>query len=93
MIPRQNTQMRFSRKFKKQYAKAPKNIQTSFQKKLKLFQKDKFIPSLNNHALTGSLKGLRSINITGDWRAVFKESTKTDDIVFELIGTHSQLYK
>lgn len=92
ITPKQNTRMKFSRKFKKQYEKAPKNIQTSFQKKLVLFQKNKFQPMLNNHALTGELKGLRSINVTGDWRAVFKEDA-TNGVIFELLGTHSQLYK
>ncbi len=85
--------MKFSKKFKKQYERAPKNIQTTFQKKLVLFQKNKFQPLLKNHALTGELKGLRSINITGDWRAVFKEDHATQEIIFELLGTHSQLYR
>ena len=85
--------MKFSKKFKKQYEKAPKNIQATFQKKLILFQKNKFHPLINNHALTGDLKGLRSINVTGDWRAVFKEDINANTIIFELLGTHSQLYK
>ncbi|MFH1192383.1 MAG: hypothetical protein V1655_02815 [bacterium] len=46
---------------------------------------------LNNHPLSGKLNGLRSINVSGDCRAIFEE--KLEDIIFIAIGTHSQLYK
>lgn len=34
---------------------------------------DQYSPLLNNHSLTGKWRGYRSINITGDWRAIFVE--------------------
>jgi len=41
------------------------------------------------------MEGYRSINITGDWRALYtiKGDGKGGEIaVFEILGTHSQLY-
>ena len=84
----------FSNKFLKQHKKAPQNVRNSWIKRLTLFNQDLFNPLLNNHALTGQLTGYRSINITGDWRAFYSEyeEKKKKVIVFEVIGTHSQLY-
>jgi len=52
-------------------------------------------PQLRNHPLKGALGGYNSINITGDWRALYTEEKLDDEIIitFEMIGTHSQLYK
>lgn len=89
-------QIKFTRKFSKQYDKAGKKIKVAFNNRLKLFSKDQFHPQLNNHRLTGKLKGHRSINITGDWRAIFSETRDVEGnqvSIFEIIGTHSQLYK
>ena len=85
----------FDRTFKKQYDKADKKIQKAFEDKLHLFAKDTNSHQLRNHKLIGKHKGLRSINITGDWRALFIENKTNDDIIvtFVLLGTHSQLYK
>lgn len=81
----------FARRFDKQLRRAPLDVEKAFQKRFEIFLKDSFHPLLNNHQLTGKFKGYRSINITGDWRAIFKE--KNDLIVFYVLGTHSQLYK
>lgn len=83
----------FSPRFRKQYHKADHNIKKAFQKRLKLFRQDPFYPLLNNHQLTGKYREYRSINITGDWRAIYSKRKTDDVIVFELLGTHSQLYK
>jgi len=84
----------FSKKFLKLHKKAPQNIRNAWIKRLALFNQDPFHPLLNNHALTGKLTGYRSINVTGDWRAFYSEyeEEKEKVIVFEVIGTHSQLY-
>ena len=83
--------VRFTKKFYKQYHKAPIHIMKAFDKKLALFLSDPFNPRLNNHLLSGNRKGLWSINITGDWRALYVKNG--DTIIFELLGTHSQLYQ
>jgi len=85
--------VKFSKKFSKQYNKAPAKIRKSFDKRLRLFLQDKFDSQLNNHQLIGKLKGHRSINISGDWRAVFREFNAGDLIYFDLLGAHNQLYK
>lgn len=81
----------YSNKFKKQLKKASTEIKKAFSNRLEMFKYDPFHPLLNNHQLTGKFKGFRSINITGDWRAIYSEYG--DTIVFEILGTHSQLYK
>ena len=50
-----------------------------------------FHPLLNNHSLGGEYNGCRSINITGDIRAIFY--VKTDVVVFINIGSHPELYE
>ena len=92
----QNMLINFSKKFKKQQNKADNKIKQALNKRIKLFLQDQFAPQLNNHALTGELKGYRSINITGDFRALYSESVDKDEnqiIIFEMLGTHSQLYR
>jgi len=49
------------------------------------------LPVLENHPLQGRYEGYRSINITGDLRAVFKQ-VRPDKYWFTKIGTHSELY-
>jgi len=81
----------FSAGFRKQYRKANKKIKKAFYQRLQLFKQDSHHPLLRNHSLTGGYRKYRSINITDDWRAIYLEEGKL--IVFEMLGTHSQLYK
>ena len=81
----------YSRNFNKQLRKAPLSIKIRFRERQKLFMFDRFNPQLKNHLLIGKYKGYRSINITGDWRAIFRE--EENKIIFIALGTHSQLYK
>lgn len=83
----------YARKFIKAYAKCPIEIKKAFNKRLKIFKNNAYSPILNNHKLTGKYSSLKSINITGDYRAIFKEIEKENLVIFMLIGTHSQLYK
>jgi len=45
---------------------------------------------LNNHSLEGAFDECRSINVTGDCRAIFKQEKNI--AIFMTIGTHSELY-
>lgn len=83
--------IKFTKRFIKQYNKSDTKIQLAFKNKLTLFKQNPFDQQLNNHSLTGKLKGYRSINITGDWRVIYSETKNI--VIFEMIGTHSQLYK
>ncbi|OGE86514.1 MAG: hypothetical protein A3J48_00120 [Candidatus Doudnabacteria bacterium RIFCSPHIGHO2_02_FULL_46_11] len=80
----------FHKNFKKQFNKLPPKVQKQFFKRLKVFIEDKFDPVLNNHSVSTAYPKWRSINITGDYRALFEE--KDDLIIFMIIGTHSELY-
>lgn len=81
----------FHRHFTKQYRKLPKKIQQRFKERLAIFSADPFYSPLRNHALAGDLEGYRSIDITGDIRAVYK-TLREDAVEFALIGSHSELY-
>ena len=80
----------FSTGFKKDYRKLSEKIKNRFESRLALFLKDKNNRILKDHALMGKYGGYRSINITGDWRAIYWEEGQ--EIIFMAIGTHSQLY-
>ena len=79
------------KKFKKQYDKL-KALQSKTDERLVLFMKHSFDSMLNNHALKGKYQGCRSINITGDFRAVYKLIDQNTAYFLEL-DTHSNLYK
>lgn len=84
-------QINYSKKFCKAFARAPEEIRESFKERFRIFKSDKFNPILNNHQLSGKFSFLRSINITGDWRALFVDGNETIDFI--ILGSHSNLYK
>lgn len=81
----------FHKKFDKQSAKLNKTSRDQFKNRLELFIEDRTDPVLNNHGLKGKYIGYRSINVTGDIRAIYIEHTK-DHVEFVYIGSHGQLY-
>lgn len=86
-------EIEYSPHFRKQFEKASQKVKKAFYGRLNQFIKNPFQPMLRNHKLTGKLSKYRSINITGDWRALFSESENGEKVTFEFLGTHSQLYK
>ncbi len=83
--------VRLHKKFEKRYVKLPHEIRAHFKERRDIFILDSFHPLLQNHALKGKYQGYRSINITGDYRAVYK--LENDNLaLFVDIGTHSELY-
>jgi len=83
--------IQFSRNFEKQLIKQDQKVRIAFNKRLSIYVVDPNNPALRNHALKGKYKEFRSINITGDVRALYQEK-EGDITLFALIGTHSQLY-
>lgn len=83
----------FSKRFDKQLRKVPRHVKIEFKRRFAIFIQNPNHYLLNNHALRGKLKGFRSINITGDWRVIYREIEKGKLIFFDALGTHSQLYK
>ena len=78
------------RNFEKSYAKLSQDIREAFKARRNLFLIDPDHPLLNNHPLHGKWQGCRSINITGDIRAVYKFEGFI--AIFMDIGTHDRLY-
>ncbi len=83
--------IKFHRNFEKQYQKLPKRFQEKTKQRLCLFMENPFHPLLDNHPLSGKYLDYRSINITGNLRAIFK-SLSENECVFVELGTHSELY-
>ena len=78
-------------RFKKDYKKLRVLDRNKCDERLLLFAEDPYNPILNNHALSGIYKGLRSINITGDFRALYQPMGK-NSALFVRLDTHSNLY-
>ncbi|MCX6736458.1 MAG: type II toxin-antitoxin system mRNA interferase toxin, RelE/StbE family [Candidatus Parcubacteria bacterium] len=81
---------RFHKKFAKRLEKLPLKIEDAFYARLEIFLVNKFDQRLNNHELEGEYAGYKSINVTGDYRAIFQDFG--DNVLFITIGTHSELY-
>ena len=77
-------------RFLKKFAKLDFKIQKAFQKRLFIFKISPYSRELENHTLSGKYFGCRSINITGDYRAIYTENH--GNIVFLKVGTHHELY-
>ena len=85
----------YTSRFNKQRKAAPLEIKIAFREAFELFVDDINHPNLRNHALKEKYAGFRSINVTEDWRALFKIRKNENKIVitFHILGTHDQLYK
>lgn len=84
----------YHRKFQKNYLKRiknKKNLEKIFKERTALFAKDPNNSFLQDHALTGRLKGLRSFSVTGDIRVIYRPIGK-DCVLFLDIGSHNQVY-
>lgn len=84
-------QIIFSKKFERLYTRVPKNIQIKFKERLVIFMGNPRNPLLHIHPLKGEFLGMYSLNVTGDYRAIF-EKISPEIVVFIIIGTHTELY-
>lgn len=80
-----------SKKFEKKVAKLEASLKKALGIRLRIFVESPFSAILNNHALQGSKRGYRSINITGDYRVIF-EQYNTDTVRLVDVDTHHNLY-
>ena len=87
-------EIQYKRRFRNQYRNADKEIKAAFAHTLELFVEDPHHASLRKHPLTGRFAGYRSIDVTGDWRAIFTVSVVGERrvAIFHLLGTHDTLY-
>ncbi len=84
-------QINYHKKFLKDFDRLNTKIQQKFFERLRIFSRNPFDAVLNNHAVDGVYPGWRSINITGDFRALY-EIPSENAVKFMRIGTHSELY-
>ena len=87
--------IRFTDHFRRQYKKADVRIQKQLKQRLEIFTKNPNDHQLRNHPLQKEYEGKRSIAITSDWRAIYREAGKVEDevlVYFTALGTHNQLY-
>ena len=77
-------------KFLKELKKLPAQQQRQFTERLDLFLEDRSHAILGIHPLHGRLAGLKSMNVSGDLRALFEEKPRM--VTFYKIGTHHQLF-
>jgi len=83
-------EVKFHKNFKKKFNKLPVKVQEQFYERLELFFQNKFDKLLNNHSVDKAFQNCNSINVSGDYRAIFED--KGDLAIFITIGTHSELY-
>jgi len=78
--------------FLKNFNKLPNKQKEQFYVRLNIFSEKPFDPILENHQLSGKFGEERSINVTGDIRAIFRQVGE-DRVLFLKIGNHNNLYK
>jgi addiction module RelE/StbE family toxin len=80
----------FSKSFLKLAKKLSPEVRQRLQENLRVFSENPLHPRLRNHALKGKYKEYRSIDVSGDVRALYLQ--REDRAIFDAVGTHSQLY-
>lgn len=80
----------YHKRFRKQYKKLSIKVRGKFKERLRLFADDPYALELNNHTLHGKYAGCRSINVTGDLRAVYE--VRKNGVRFLDIDNHANLY-
>jgi addiction module RelE/StbE family toxin len=80
----------YSKNFIKQAKKLKPQQRDRLQENLQKFASNPLHPDLRNHQLRGKHKAYRSIDITGDVRALYLQLE--NEAIFDTVGTHSQLY-
>lgn len=79
----------FKKNLQKRILPNPK-LAKQFEERLKLFATEVRDYPLDDHALVGTMKGLRAFSIGGDLRVVYQETEKYYELLD--IGSHNQVY-
>lgn len=80
---------RFEKHFRQRITPDPKLLR-QFENRLELFLSGQRDYPLDDHALTGALKGKRAFSIANDIRVIYEETAQA--YLFLDIGSHSQVY-
>lgn len=86
--------IKYSPGFFNKLKKVDVRILKRVKERMLIFSKNPNNLQLNNHALKREYEGYKSIDITADWRAIYKEIRERDENIayFVLLGTHKHLY-
>ncbi len=79
----------FQRRLKLRYSHQPKVIER-LKRHIELFSNGVRKEPINDHPLTGKLKGFRAFSVGGDVRVVYQETE--DHYLLLDIGSHNQVY-
>ena len=85
-------QIRFHHNFRKQFQKLNRRQREKAEERLATFIENPFDPVLRNHPLKGRYLDYRSIDLSGDLRAIYKYKSE-NEAIFVILGKHSELYK
>ncbi len=80
----------YSKNFVKQAKKLSPELRKKLLEQIETFSENPLHPPLRNHQLKGKHKAYRSIDVTGDMRALYLQ--KEHEGIFDTVGSHSQLY-
>lgn len=79
----------FKKNLQKRIVPNPKLVK-QFEQRLKLFAEGVRDYPLDDHALVGTMKGLRAFSIGGDLRVVYQETEECYELLD--VGSHNQVY-
>lgn len=82
----------FHKRFDKMASKLPPKVKAKMVERITLYSKNPLDRMLRNYALNTPYKGGYSVDITGDYRAIY-HLVDGQIAMFTHIGTHSQLYR
>jgi len=81
-----------SARFKRSYKKMPAKIKKDFSKRIEIFQKEPFYPSLNTHKLKGKLANYYSFYLQDGYRVLF-DFVSESTVILVNIGSHDNYSK
>ena len=86
----------YTKQFEKDVKKAIKRGKDMDKLKVvinKLVSSEPLDSRYKDHQLIGNYQGRRECHIESDWLLVYKQLSNEDTIIFERLGTHSDLFK
>lgn len=81
----------YSKNFIKHAKKLPRHVREQLVERIGRFSENPLDPLLRSHKLKGAYREYASINVTGDYRALYY--MRADEAIFDYVGTHAQLYE
>lgn len=85
-------EIRYSKPFRKALARLQPRQVDAVEKALDSFRTMRTDPALRDHALKGTLKGLRAFSAGFDLRVIYREEGGFITVILVDVGTHNQVY-